>query len=84
MRLREGAAGEILILLLLCEGAVSEILILLPCEGAAGEILLLLPSCAFCCELVTLTAMITSAWLVQYVIYPGQIIYAQNDTGETI
>jgi hypothetical protein len=37
----------------------------------------------FCCVLVALTAMITSAWLVQYAIYPGQTIYVQKDNGET-
>ena len=57
------------------------LMLLLLCEGAASEILFFV-SCVFCCELVALTAMITSAWLVQYVIYPGQIIYAQKDNGE--
>ena len=52
-------------------------------SGMGWGLCQIITSCAFCCELVTLTALITSAWLVQYVIYPGQIIYAQKDNGET-
>jgi hypothetical protein len=48
-----------------------------------SQVNIMIFSFGFCCEPVTLTAMIMSAWLVQYVIYPGQIIYMHNDMGET-